>query len=44
MLDYSGIPVAVYSELFRTYGQDFLAEVVYDLPPEKSKIGEAALS
>jgi len=33
----------LYEEIFRRYGQDFAAEVVYDLTPEKSKIGEAAL-
>jgi hypothetical protein len=44
MCDFPGIPVAFYKELFRRYGQDFGGEVVYDLTPEKSKIGEAALS
>jgi len=44
MCDFPGIPVCFYKELFRRYGQDFGGEVVYDLTPEKSKIGEAALS
>ena len=44
MSDIPGIPVALYQELFRRFGQDFGGEVVYDLTPEKSKIGEAALS
>ena len=37
-------PPALYQEIFQSSGQDFGAELVYDLTPEKSKIGEAALS
>ena len=41
---FSGIPVGVYAEIFRRYGVDFSGEIVYDLSPERSKIGEAAIS
>ena len=44
MFGFSGIPVSAYSEIFRRYGGDFAGETVYDLSPERSKIGEAALS
>ena len=43
MSGFPGIPPSFYEEIFRRFGQDFAAEVVYDLTPEKSKIGEAAL-
>ena len=43
MSGFPGIPPSFYEEIFRRFGQDFAAEVVYDLTPEKFKIGEAAL-
>ena len=37
MSGFPGIPPSFYQEIFRRFGQDFGAEVVYNLTPEKSK-------
>ena len=40
----AGMPVTLYKELFSWFGSSWSGQLVVDLSPERSKIGEAALS
>ena len=39
-----GMPVSFYQELFFRFGSSWAGQLVVDLSPERSKIGEAAIS
>jgi len=40
----AGMPLTLYKELFARFGSSWAGQLVVDLSPERSKIGEAALS
>ena len=39
-----GVPLSLYKELFARFGSTWTGQLVVDLSPERSKIGEAVLS
>ena len=40
----AGMPLTLYKELFARFGSSWAGQLVVDLSPERSTIGEAALS